>query len=91
MQELTRWQRVLRIVIRGLFKKAYQKDELPDRVEIEIVPGFFRQDRALQRRIIEFCLDVGWATARLEERESGDDKNMFLVLERRAQKRCPSG
>lgn len=91
MYELSPWQRMLKIVIRGLFRKAYQKKELPDKIEIEIGSEHFGQDQSLAGRITEFCLDIGWESARLEERKSGDNKGMFLVLKRRTQKRCPSG
>jgi hypothetical protein len=88
---LSPWQMILKVVIRKLFRKAYWKKELPDKVEIEIDPELFGQDQSLQKRIIDYCLGIGWGTARLEERKLEDNKGMFLVLERRAQKRCSSG
>jgi hypothetical protein len=88
---LSPWQMILKVVIRDLFRKAYRKKELPDKVEIEIDLEILGQDRSLQKKIIDYCLDIGWGAARLEERRLGDNKGMFLVLERRAQKRCPSG
>ena len=87
MRELSPWQRILKVVIRGLFRKAYQKKELPDKIEIEIGPEYFGQDQSLSDRITEFCLEIGWKSAEL--RKKNGEKNIFLVL-KRVQKRCSS-
>ncbi len=82
------WQKVLEIVIRNLFWKAYQKEVFPRKVEIELDLNYFEQNQFLSNKLIRFCLDIGWETAELIEIKK---KSLSLVLEKRVQKRCPSG
>lgn len=84
---LSPWQKILKTVIRDLFRKAYRKNELPDEIEIEIELDYFKQDHSLSDRIIDFCLGIGWGSA--EFKKSEGEKSIFLVL-KRVQKRCPS-
>ena len=86
---LSPWQKILKIVIRDLFRKAYQKKELPDEIEIEIGLEYFEQDYSLFIRTIDYCLDIGWGSAALKKKRE-EEKSIFLVL-KRVQKRCSSG
>ena len=83
------WSILREHITKTLFLGAYSKEVLPKRVKIEVNVNLFGAGCFPISKAIEYCLDIGWEKASWEEMD--DNENMFLVLERRAQKRYSPG